>query len=67
MRAEGGCGGGGGGGGEVEVEERGTALATTPITALELYRGAHLSADLDRNLAAAKKLLAALIVLPLDD
>ncbi len=49
------------------MEERGTALATTPITALELYRGAHLSADLDRNLAAAKKLLAALIVLPLDD
>ena len=50
-----------------ELEERGTALATTPITALELYRGAHLSADPEGNLAAAKKILAALIVLPLDD
>ena len=50
-----------------ELEERGAALATTPITALELYRGAFLSADPERSLAAAKKILAALIVLPLDD
>jgi predicted nucleic acid-binding protein len=37
------------------------------LTSLELYRGAYLSADPERNMAAAKKILAALIVLPLDD
>jgi hypothetical protein len=50
-----------------ELEGRGAILATTPITVLELYRGAFLSADPERNMAAAKKILAALIVLPLDD
>lgn len=50
-----------------ELEGRGALLATTPITVLELYRGAYLSADPERNLAAAKKILASLIVLPLDD
>jgi len=49
------------------LEARGAPLCTTPITALELYRGAFLSANPERNLAAAKKLLASLIVLPLDD
>jgi hypothetical protein len=50
-----------------ELEGRGALLATTPITVLELYRGAYLSADPERNLAAAKKILVSLIVLPLDD
>jgi tRNA(fMet)-specific endonuclease VapC len=50
-----------------ELEERGASLCTTPITALELYRGAFLSANPERSLAAAKKLLDSLIVLPLDD
>jgi len=50
-----------------ELEEKGAPLYTTPITALELYRGAFLSANPERNLAAAKKLLASLVVLPLDD
>jgi predicted nucleic acid-binding protein len=34
---------------------------------MELYRGAFLSADPEKNLAAAKKILDSLIVLPLDD
>ena len=42
-------------------------LYTTPITALELYRGAFLSTNPERSLAVAKKILATLIVLPLDD
>jgi tRNA(fMet)-specific endonuclease VapC len=50
-----------------ELEERGVPLCTTPITALELYRGAHLSANPEKNLEAAKKILASLIVLPLND
>jgi tRNA(fMet)-specific endonuclease VapC len=50
-----------------ELEGRGASLCTTPITALELYRGAFLSANPERSLAAARKLLASLIVLPLDD
>ena len=50
-----------------ELEGRGAILATTPITVLELYRGAFLSADPERNMAAAKKILGSLIVLPLDD
>ena len=47
-----------------ELEGRGAILAATPITVLELYRGAYLSMDPERSLEAAKKLLAALIVLP---
>ncbi|HOO54151.1 MAG TPA: type II toxin-antitoxin system VapC family toxin [Methanothrix sp.] len=50
-----------------ELEGRGASLCTTPITALELYRGAFLSANPERSLAAAKKLLDSLAVLPLDD
>jgi tRNA(fMet)-specific endonuclease VapC len=50
-----------------ELEEKSAPLCTTPITALELYRGAFLSANPERSLAAAKKLLASLVVLPLDD
>jgi len=50
-----------------ELEERSAPIFTTPITALELYRGAHLSTNPERSLAAAKKLLASLIVLPLND
>jgi tRNA(fMet)-specific endonuclease VapC len=49
------------------LEERGAPLFTTPITALELYRGAFLSANPEKNIAAAKKLLDSLVVLPLDD
>ena len=50
-----------------ELEGRGAPIFTTPITALELYRGSFLSADPERSLAAAKNLLASLPVLPLDD
>jgi predicted nucleic acid-binding protein len=50
-----------------ELEGRGASLCTTPITVLELYRGAFLSANPERSLAAAKKLLDSLVVLPLDD
>jgi hypothetical protein len=32
-----------------ELEGRGAILATTPITVLELYRGAFFSADPERN------------------
>jgi len=35
-----------------------------PISALELYRGAFLSANPERSLAAAKKILASLVGLP---
>ena len=34
---------------------------------MELYRGAFLSADPEKNLAAAKKILDSFLVLPLDD
>jgi predicted nucleic acid-binding protein len=50
-----------------ELEGRGAHLATTPITVLELYRGAFLSAEPEKNMAAAKKILDSLLVLPLDD
>jgi predicted nucleic acid-binding protein len=50
-----------------ELEGRGALLATTPITALELYCGAYLSVEPDKSMTAAKKILASLIVLPLDD
>jgi tRNA(fMet)-specific endonuclease VapC len=50
-----------------ELEGRGAHLFTTPITALEQYLRAHLSANSQKNLEAAKKILASLPVLPLDD
>jgi len=50
-----------------DLEEKSVPLFTTPITVLELYRGAHLSANPEKNLEIAKNILAALIVSPLDD
>lgn len=50
-----------------DLEEKRALLFTTPITVLELYRGAHLSANPEKNLEVAKKILASLLVLPLDD
>lgn len=50
-----------------DLEEKRAPLFTTPITVLELYRGAHLSANPEKNLEVAKKILASLLVLPLDD
>jgi tRNA(fMet)-specific endonuclease VapC len=52
----------GGAGGEGRVP-----LSTTPTSALEQYLRAHLSGNPEKNLEAAKKILASLPVLPLDD
>ena len=50
-----------------DLEEKRAPLFTTPITVLELYRGANLSANPEKNLEVTKKILASLLVLPLDD
>jgi len=50
-----------------ELEEIRAPLFTTPITVLEVYRGAHLSGNPEKNLEVAKEILASLLVLPLDD
>jgi len=51
----------------LDLEEKSVPLFTTPITVLELYRGAHLSRNPEKNLEVAKEVLASLLVLPLDD
>ena len=48
-----------------ELEEKGTLLSTTIINAFELYHGAYKSRKLEENLAATRKLLTRLILLPL--
>lgn len=50
-----------------DLEVKRAPLFTTPITVLELYRGANLSANPEKNLEVTKKILASLLVLPLDD
>ncbi len=50
-----------------ELEEKSAPIFTTPITALELYRGAHLSKDPEKNLGVVEKVLASLLVLPLNE
>ena len=50
-----------------ELEEKSGPIFTTLITALELYRGAHLSKDPEKNLEIVRKVLAALMILPLND
>lgn len=45
-------------------EEQDIALSTTAVTALELYKGAHLSAQSDVNLEKVKAILAIFDVIP---
>ena len=48
-----------------ELEEKRTLLSTTIINAFELYHGAYKSRRREENLAATRKLLNRLILLPL--
>lgn len=50
-----------------ELEANRAPFFVTPITVLELYRGAHLSRNPKKNLEVVKEILASLLVLPLDD
>ena len=50
-----------------ELEDTNTLLCTTPITALELYRGAYLSTSPEKNLKCVRTIISALLVLPFDD
>lgn len=47
------------------MEREGLPLATTAINALELYRGAFLSASVQKNLREVEAILRALIELPI--
>ncbi len=49
------------------MEQEGLPLATTAINALELYRGAFLSASVQENLREVEAILRALIELPITD
>jgi len=49
------------------MEREGLPLATTAINALELYRGAFLSASVQGNLREVEAILRALIELPITD
>ncbi len=49
------------------MEREGLPLATTAINALELYRGAFLSASVQENLREVEAILRALIELPITD
>jgi tRNA(fMet)-specific endonuclease VapC len=50
-----------------DLEEKGVFLATTSMNVLEIYRGAYLSSDVERNLSLIGSILEALPVLPLTD
>ena len=43
-----------------ELEDTNTLLCTTPITALELYRGTYLTTSPEKNLESARTILSAL-------
>jgi tRNA(fMet)-specific endonuclease VapC len=47
-------------------EEQGTALFTTAVTAMELYKGAYASKD-NRNVERVRSILELFTVLPIDD
>lgn len=49
------------------MEREGLPLATTAINALELYRGAFLSASVQENLRGVEAIMKALIELPITD
>lgn len=49
------------------MEREGLPLATTAINALELYRGAFLSASVQGNLREVEAIMRALIELPITD
>jgi len=49
------------------MEREGLPLATTAINALELYRGAFLSASVQENLREVETIMEALIELPITD
>ncbi|HOI12311.1 MAG TPA: type II toxin-antitoxin system VapC family toxin [Methanoculleus sp.] len=49
------------------IEQEGLPLAATAINALELYRGAFLSASVQENLREVEAIMAALIELPITD
>ena len=49
------------------MEQEGLPLATTAINALELYRGAFLSASVQANLREVEAIMTALIELPVTD
>jgi tRNA(fMet)-specific endonuclease VapC len=51
----------------LELEEKGVFLATTAMNVLEIYRGAYLSSDVERNLSLIGSILEDLPVLPLTD
>jgi tRNA(fMet)-specific endonuclease VapC len=50
-----------------DLEEKGVFLATTSMNVLEIYRGAYLSSDVERNLSLIGSILEELPVLPLTD
>lgn len=47
-------------------EEQDLALSTTAVTALELYKGAHLTARSEKNVEKVRELLSLFEVLPFD-
>jgi tRNA(fMet)-specific endonuclease VapC len=51
----------------IQMEGKGELICTTSINALELYRGAYISARKQENVEAVKKILESLLVLTISE
>jgi tRNA(fMet)-specific endonuclease VapC len=50
-----------------EIEQRGEIMGTTSMNILELYKGAYQSARTASNLECVRKIIEALLVIPISD